>query len=83
MLANITSAPIPAQLELIEGGGGVLTNSGLVTVLPGKTFSVEYVSPQVPVYCRFVNASKSKVRASMLIWVTTGDGTPQVVVPAQ
>jgi hypothetical protein len=82
MLTNITSAPISAQLELWEGGGGVLTNSGLVTVPPGKTFSIEYVSPQVAVYCRFVNASKSKVRGSMVIFVTN-DGSSQVVVAAQ
>jgi len=83
ILANITSAPIPAQLELIESCGDPLTNSGPVTVLPGKTFEIQYVSPQVPVYCRFVKASKSKVRASMIIWVTSGDGTSQVVAAAQ
>jgi hypothetical protein len=82
-LANITSAPLPAQLEMIEGGGGVLANSGPITVLPGKATAIEFAGPQVLVYCRFVKASKSKVRAALTTFVSTDDGTDHVVVPAQ
>jgi hypothetical protein len=82
-LANITSATIPAQLELWEAGGGILSKSGPITVLPGKTTSIDFVNPQVPVYCRFVNASKSKVRADLAASGATSDGTDQLVVPAQ
>jgi hypothetical protein len=82
-LANLTSAPLPAQLEMIEGGGGVLVNSGPITVSPGNTTSIVFPGPQVQVYCRFVKASKSKVRADLTTFVSTDDGTAHVVVPAQ
>jgi hypothetical protein len=81
-LTNITSAPIPAQFELIDFGGSVLTDSGSITVLAGSTASIVRDSPATPVYCRFVHASRSKVRADMTI-VGTGDGTDRVVVAAQ
>ena len=82
-LANITSAPIPAQLELWEAGGDILATSGPVTMLPNKAAAIGYPGPQVYVYCRFVNASKSKVRASLTAYVTAGDGTDLVAVSAQ
>jgi len=82
-LANLTSAPIPAQLDLIGGWGGVLYSSGPITVPAGKTAGVGYDGPANTVYCRFVNASKSKVRADMTIHVTAGDGTDQVAIAAQ
>jgi len=82
-LANLTSAQLPAQLEMIESGGGVLASSGPITVLPGKTTEIAFPGPQVPVYCRFVNASKSNVRADLTAYGSTGDGTDQIVVAAQ
>jgi hypothetical protein len=84
-LANITSATIPAQIEMIESAGDVLVNSGPITVGPGRTRDIVFVGPQVPVYCRFVKASKSKVRAALSTFVTadTADGSDHVVVPAQ
>ena len=82
-LANITSATIPAQLELWEAGGGILSNSGSITVLPGKTTSVDFVNPQVPVYCRFVKASKSTVRATVSAFIDADDETDHILAAAQ
>jgi hypothetical protein len=83
MLTNITSAPILAQFEMIDLGGYVGAYSGQITVPAGFTKSILWEHPETPVYCRFVNASKSKVRADMVAFAPTGDGTDQLVIPAQ
>jgi hypothetical protein len=83
MLTNVTSAPILAQLEMIDFGGFVGANSGQITLPAGYTKWIEWPHPETPVYCRFVNASKSKVRADMVAYPDTGDGTDQLVIPAQ
>src|SRR5262245_7731365 len=62
-LTNITSATIPAKLQLIGRGGTVLADSTPTTVLAGDTVGFSFDSPTQDVYCRFVKASRSKVRA--------------------
>ena len=83
-LVNISSAPTPAQVELWGTAGIVLAHIGPGTVPPGETAKTFFDNPNKSVYCRFVNASKSKIRASISTFVTTtGDGSEQLVVPAQ
>ena len=83
-LLNITSAPIPAQLELIDSNTGVmLLGSGSITVPAGIAVRLEFDHVNHVVYCRFVNVSKSKVRADMTTYVPAGDESNQVVVVAQ
>ena len=81
-LANITSAPILAQVEL-DSTAGVLKTIGPVTLAPGLTVEFFVDNPNKTVWCRFVKASKSKVRASISTFVSTDDGSDHVVVPAQ
>ena len=82
-LTNITSTPIPAQLKLIGAGGTVLKDSSPTTVAAGDTVTIFVNTPDNNVYCRFVNASKSKVRAVLATFVTSSDGTDQVAIAAQ
>src|SRR5262245_38304962 len=83
-LLNMTSAPIPAHLQLIAAGGTVLADSAQTTVAPGDVGSIFAVHPDTIVFCRFVNASKSKVRAGMTTFVVVGsDKTDQFVAVAQ
>jgi hypothetical protein len=79
-LTNLTSAPISAQLEMLDSIGYVGATSGPITVLAGRTADVSWQGPNGLVYCRFVNASKSKVRADIAVEAANGD---QLVVPAQ
>ena len=79
-LTNLTSAPISAQLEMLDTVGFVGANSGPITVLAGKTADIVWQGPGGPVYCRFVNASKSKVRADIAVETAEYD---QLVVPAE
>ena len=88
---NITSAPIVAQFQMIQAGspglaGGpatVLYDSGPITLgryegagnyLSGKGYSV---------FCRFVNVSKSKVRAELTASSLVNVTFDTLVVPAQ
>jgi hypothetical protein len=82
-LVNITSAPIPARVQMIADGGAVLRDSDPATVEANAVLEVE----QCPVggkfvFCRFVNASKSKVRANLNTFLG-GDFSDTLVVPAQ
>jgi hypothetical protein len=82
-LVNITSAPIPAQLQMIEDGGNLLQDSGPQTLAPSQVYEVGYLGPGESVYCRFVNANTRKVRADFTAYSTSGDLTDTTVVPAQ
>jgi len=82
-LVNISSAPIQAQVELWDTFGNLLNHIGPGTVSPGQPSGVVFDNPNKIVYCRFVKASKSKVRASISTFVSTDDGSDHVVVPAQ
>ena len=82
-ITNLTSATIPAQLELIEWGTSVLSNSGPITVDAANTVTEDVYAPSQLVHCRFVNASKSKVRAELATQASTGDFTDQLIVAAQ
>ena len=82
-ITNLTSATIPAKLELIDWGTSVLSNSGPITLPAGSTYLIHFDNPGTYVYCRFVNASKSKVRAELATQASTGDFTDQLIVAAQ
>ena len=81
-ITNLTSATIPAQLELIEWGTSVLSNSGPITLPAGSTYLIHFDNPGTYVYCRFVNASKSKVRANIMAGSNNSDGTPTFTAEA-
>jgi hypothetical protein len=81
-LTNITSASIPAQLQLIKAGV-VVDDSGSITVPAGLTAAIAAGGTNSFVTCRFLKASKSKVRASLGTFVATDDGTDHVVVATQ
>jgi hypothetical protein len=61
----------------------VLWDSGPFTLSAGVGEKVEVLNLNQQVYCRFVNVSKSKVRAALTTFVSTDDGSDQLVVPAQ
>ena len=82
-LVNISSSTITAQLQLVDSAGTALSDSGSTTVLAGHETSQIFSNANHEVYCRFVKASKSKVRASLTAFGTSGDGTDQIVVAAQ
>jgi len=81
-LVNISASPITAQIQLVEGDGTVLNDSGSFMVWPGRTATIVTADPGGNVYCRFVKASKSKVRGSLAAYVGD-DGTDHTVVAAQ
>jgi len=82
-LTNITSATIPAQSQLIQSGGTVLQDSGPTTVAAGDVLEIVHIGPGSPVYCRFLKASKSKVRADMTAFNDATDQTDQIIAVAQ
>jgi hypothetical protein len=83
ILVNITSAPITAQLQLIAANGTVLNASLPETVGAGQVVRIAVLDPGTTVYCRFVKASKGKVRATLAVALLSGDGTDTTVVAAQ
>jgi uncharacterized cupredoxin-like copper-binding protein len=82
-LVNISSSTITAHFQLVDGTGTVLFDSGSFTVSAGETVANVVADPGGNVYCRFVNASKSKVRGSLTAYVGSDDGTDHTVVAAQ
>jgi hypothetical protein len=82
-LVNISSGTITAQIQLVESDGTVFKDSGSSMVWPGRVAVIEAASPGGDFYCRFVNASKSKVRGSLTAYVGTDDATDHTVVAAQ
>jgi hypothetical protein len=82
-LVNISSNTITAQLQLVESNATVLEDSGPTTLNAGHLTKIFHSGPDTEVYCRFVKASKSKVRASITTFVPTDDGTEHVDVAAQ
>ena len=82
-LTNITSASIPAQFKLIGTDGTVLGDSTPITVAAGNTVGFSIDSPTQFVYCRFVKASKSKVRAVISAFSDADDHTAHVLAVAQ
>jgi hypothetical protein len=88
---NITSAPIVAQYQMIQAGstgtlGGpatVLYDSGPITLVPDGGAGNYLIGKGYNVFCRFVNVSKSKVRAELTA-LSLGNYTfDTLVVPAQ
>ena len=65
ILVNITSAPITAQLQMLGADGSVLSASLPETVGAGQLVGIGVLDPGTFVYCRFVKASKGKVRATL------------------
>jgi hypothetical protein len=82
-LVNISSSTITAQLQLVDSAGSVLLDSGSITVVAGHETSQVLLTANDEVYCRFVKASKSKVRASLTAFGSSGDRTDQIVVAAE
>jgi hypothetical protein len=82
-IVNVSSSTITAQIQIVGFGGNVLIDSGSLMVSAGATQGISVPVPNQNVYCRFVKASKSKVRGSLTAFVTTGDETDQLVVAAQ
>jgi len=81
-LLNITSAPVTAQVQLVEAYGKVLWDSGPQTLAAEGPLEIGDSYPQTKVFCRFVNASLSKFRGA-LVEASNIDATDIVVVPAQ
>ena len=87
---NITSAPIVVQFQMIQAGstgvlGGpatVLYDSGPITLDHYEGAGNYLAGSGNNVLCRFVNASKSKVRAELTA-LAIGGGFDALVVPAQ
>ena len=82
-ITNITSGLIPAQFRLIGVGGTVLADSTPTTVEPGDTIGFSIDAPTQLVYCRFVKASRSKVRAVIATFSDADDHTDHVLAVAQ
>jgi hypothetical protein len=78
-LGNITSNAIAAQIQLVDGSGHLLLDTGPITVPAGSAVGYGQPVPGLTVYCRFVNASKSKVRAALTA-SNTGNGDTIIVV---
>jgi hypothetical protein len=82
-LANITSTQLMIKdVQIISETGTVLATSGTIPLPPGAVFRLTLAGPQSIVYCRFVQVSKSKVRAD-LTDSTTSDFSDSFVVVAQ
>ena len=81
-LVNITSTPLLTHAQLIQKGGNVMVDSGPVTLNADDVLEIESVGPADSIWCRFINANKSKVRASLTVQLG-GDFTDYTVVPAQ
>jgi hypothetical protein len=82
-MVNISSSTITAQMQIVGGDGNVIVDSQPLMVSAGAVRSIGVNLPGDNVYCRFVKASKSKVRGSLTAFVSSGDSTDQIVVAAQ
>jgi hypothetical protein len=88
---NITSAPIVAQFQMIQAGstgtlGGpatVLYDSGPITLVPDGGAGHYLDGKGSNIFCRFVNVSKSKVRAELTASSLVNVTFDTLVVPAQ
>ena len=63
-IMNITSATIPAQFQMIRADGTVLWDSGPTMLVADQVIEIR-VSGPATVFCRFVKASKSKIRGAV------------------
>jgi hypothetical protein len=84
-LLNITKAPLSTEIQLIAAfDGTVLVDCGLITVDAGKDSDCGKSTVGQRVYCRFVNTSKSKVRAALTVAsLVSGDFANSLVAMAQ
>jgi hypothetical protein len=82
-ITNITPSPVPVQVQLIGAvTGSVVLDTGTITLPPGQTTETYLASVGSLVYCRFVHASKSKVRAALAVFAATGSDSYRLVVEA-
>jgi len=81
-LVNITSDTISARLQLIADDGTVLVDSPQ-TVPAGRVVRIFGQKLGRFVYCRFVKASKGKVRATLAAFPDSGDTTATAIAVAQ
>src|SRR5262245_64029994 len=66
-LLNIPSAPVPAHVQLIEAWTGtVLAETAPAPLAAQAVFQAVKLYPGTTVFCRFVNASLSKFRGSLI-----------------
>jgi hypothetical protein len=83
-LLNITSAPVPADVQLIQAfTGTVLAESGPTPLGAQGVMQAAKLYAGTTVFCRFVNASLSKVRGALIEINPVGDDTESIVIPAQ
>jgi hypothetical protein len=83
-LVDITTAPVPiGDIQVRAADGTLLFDTGPITLNPGATGSITVNDPGQLVYCRFVKASKSKVRATLTINPHTGDFSDTTTAVAQ
>ena len=73
----------PRAFKLIGVGGTVLADSTLITVEPGDIVGFSINAPTQRVYCRFIKASRSKVRAVIATFSDADDHTDHVLAVAQ
>ena len=81
-VVNITSSTLTVHPQLFGDNGVVITDLGVVSLSPGTAVAAFGFSPHKAVYCRFVNASKSKVRANIMAGSNNSDGTPTFTAEA-
>ena len=84
-LLNITKAPLSTEIRLTAGfDGTALFGQWPDHGRPGKDSDYGKSAVGQEVYCRFVNTSKSKVRAALTAFsLVSGDFTNSVVAMAQ
>jgi hypothetical protein len=83
-ITNITSSPVPVQVQLVSAvTGSVVSDTGTTTLPPGLTTGAYELTVDSLVYCRFARASKSKVRAALTVFDVSGAYSDRLVVEAQ
>jgi hypothetical protein len=83
-VVNVTSAVLPAHVQVIETGGTVLADSGTMSLFPSQIYGIDACYTADYVYCRFVNANTRKIKADLTLFnAFSGDFSDTTVVPAQ
>jgi len=81
-LLNVSTSTIAAQVQMESPGQCVIVDSGPLVVGPGDNYVITKSFPGNHVYCRFVKASKSRVRGALTVFGSNPDTSDTVVVPA-
>jgi hypothetical protein len=82
-VVNVSSSAVTAEIQMVDViTGGTIDTRGPVDIGPGEVTATTYYGPQKLLMCRFVRASKTKMRATMNVNDVNGDYTDTLVVPA-